>query len=109
MVEVSKSQSLIVFGLTSGLIGVLQMDSSNPNWFPSNDRENDSIPFDLRHNIAKNSLNFPSSSSKNRFNLQLHETLNEMTVTSIKICNSVKHFYVGTSQGIVSCFKYDVS
>ena len=54
-------------------------------------------------------LNFASEFPKSGYNLQFHETFLEMTITTINICTSKKFFYVGTSEGIVSCFKYEVS
>ena len=108
--EVSRSQNLVVFGLESGLIGILQMQSSNPNWTPSLQEENP-IPSDLLSGAKRWKYDYSSQSSeapKKGFNLQLHETLHDMSITAIKICDTIKCFYVGTSEGIVSCFMYEV-
>ena len=111
IIEASKSQNLVVFGLESGLIGILQMQSSDPNWTPSSDLEDNQILPDMFTGTDKwnyNKYNQSSGPIKKGCNLQLHETLNQMTITAIKICDTAKCFYVGTSEGIVSCFMYEV-
>ena len=103
-----------MFGFESGLIGVLQLQSSTPNWTPSCDVDVDGQR--LFQVSPRNAATFHHNgleaakpgSNKKGYNLQLHETFNEMSITAIKISKTIKCFYVGTSQGIVSCFKYEV-
>ena len=104
-----------MFGFESGLIGVLQLQSTNPNWTPSFDVDVDDqqLFHGSTHNTPTTHRNVMETtrlgSNKKGYNLQLHDIFNEMSITSIKISKTTKCFYVGTTEGIVSCVKYEVS
>ena len=105
----SKPQGIVVFCLETGLMGVIQLNSSNPNLIPEiNGTENQIYHYPSQGDLVDGTT-FLANSSKSGYNLQLHETFIDMTITAITICSSFKCFYVGTSEGIVSCFKYEVS
>ena len=107
----SKPQGLVVFGLETGIIGVIQLKSESPNLIPKQDgSENQPYHYtlpDFEDNC--NVLNLSAGFQASGYNLQLHETFLDKTITAINICTAKKCFYVGTSEGIVSCFKYEVS
>ena len=112
VLEVSKPQGLVVFGLESGLVGTIQLKSCKPNWIPSDDetRGNHITNFiSVSNTNGLNDLEEQSNPQTNGFNLQFHEALNEMTITAITICDAKSCFYVGTSEGVVSCFLYTVN
>ena len=107
----SKPQGLVVFGLETGIIGVIQLKSASPNLIPKQNGSEDqqyhyTFP-DFEDNC--NVLNFAAGFQASGYHLQLHETFLDKTITAINICIAKKCFYVGTSEGIVSCFKYEVS
>ena len=111
IVEVSKPQEIVVFGLETGVIGVIKLKSSNPNLIlKQNGNESQmyhyAFPSPEFHNDG---VYFATESPKSGYNLQLHETFIEMTITAINICTAKKCFYVGTSEGIVSCINFEVS
>ena len=90
---------------------MIQLKSSIPNLIPEQNGSEDQ-PYhytfpDFEDNC--NVLSFAVGCHKSGYNLQLHETFLDKTITAINICTSKKCFYVGTSEGIVSCFKYEVS
>ena len=100
-----------MFSLETGIIGVLQLKSLIPNLIPEKNESEDqqchyTFP-DFEDNC--NVLSFAAGCQKSGYNLQLHDTFLDKTITAINICTSKKCFYVGTSEGIVSCFKYEVS
>ena len=106
ILEVSKPQELVVFGLESGLVGTIQLKSCKPNWIPSDD---EAIGDNIKNLISFNDLEVQSKPKSNGLNLQFHEALNEMTITAITISDAKRCFYVGTSEGVVSCFLYTVN
>ena len=106
VLEVSKPQGLVVFGLESGLVGTIQLKSCKPNWIPSDD---EAIGDNITNLIALKDLEIQSKPKANGLNLQFHEALNKMTITAITISNAKHCFYVGTSEGVVSCFLYTVN
>ena len=84
ILEVSKPQELVVFGLDSGLIGAIQLKSCKPNWIPSDDETGYNNITGLISASDVDGLNDPEVQSKpdqNGFNLQFHESLNEMKIT----------------------------
>ena len=106
ILEVSKPQELVVFGLESGLVGTIQLKSCKLNWISSDD---EAIGDNIKNLISFNDLEVQSKPKSNGLNLQFHEALNEMTITAITISDAKRCFYVGTSEGVVSCFLYTVN
>ena len=127
IVQLSVQQKLIVFGLKSGVIGVIQIESANPNFVPSvwrGERDNISNSLNLcpqvvggRGNMLLNQNSITHNrkckqkgrSPFNDLQLQIFETLKDMTVTAITIGKTKRCFYVGTSCGIISLFSFMVS
>ena len=105
----SKPQGIVVFCLETGLMGVIRLKSSNPNLIPEINGKDNQIYHCPFRDDQYDCPTVLDGRSKSGYNLQLHETFNDMKITAITICSSRKCFYVGTSEGIVSFFKYEVS